>query len=115
MLLRTGFAGSVDCGQACVAPMLVIALAAIGLSAVTGYPAFAFFLCITAYVLYRHMRKPEMAKTAAKASVPKPLSRTAVVAERIGREVANTTERVPKLEISGRHLSQFGCGSNSPC
>ena len=68
MLLRIGFAGSVDCGQACVAPMLVIALAAIGLSAMTGYPAFAFLLCITAYVLYGHMRKPEAAKTAATAS-----------------------------------------------
>ncbi len=68
MLLRTGFAGSVDRGQASVAPMLVIALAAIGPSAMTGYPAFAFFLCITAFVRYRHMRKPEAAKTAAKAS-----------------------------------------------
>ncbi len=36
-LMRTGIVGSVICGLGCVTPIFVVALGAVGLSAMTGY------------------------------------------------------------------------------
>ena len=58
-LLRTGIIGSVIVAICCFTPVLVVLLAAIGLSAITGYldyvlfPALAFFLAMTGYALWR--------------------------------------------------------------
>ena len=61
-LLRTGIAGSVIVALCCVTPILVVAVSAIGLAAVVGwldfvlFPLLAFFLGLTAYVLFRRRR-----------------------------------------------------------
>jgi mercuric ion transport protein len=61
-LLRTGIAGSVVTALCCVTPILVIAFAALGLSAAVGwldfvlFPMLAAFLGLTGYALYRRQR-----------------------------------------------------------
>jgi mercuric ion transport protein len=58
-LLRTGIIGSVIAALCCFTPVLVILLGAVGLSALVGWldyvllPAFAVFLGITVYALWR--------------------------------------------------------------
>ena len=58
-LLRVGVVGAVLAALCCLTPVLVILFGALGLSAVTGYldyvlvPAFAAFLGLVAYALYR--------------------------------------------------------------
>jgi mercuric ion transport protein len=60
-LLRTGIAGSVVAAICCATPILVIALGAIGLTALGWLdfvllPALAFFLGLTAYALIRRRK-----------------------------------------------------------
>lgn len=61
-LLRTGIAGSAIVVLCCVTPILVVAVSAIGLAAIVGwldfvlFPALAFFLGLTAYVLIRRRK-----------------------------------------------------------
>jgi len=61
-LLRTGIIGTVVAALCCFTPILVVLVAAVGLSAVTGYldyvlfPALGFFLLLTAYALIRRSR-----------------------------------------------------------
>ncbi len=61
-LLRTGIVGSVVALLCCFTPILVIALAALGLSAAVGwldivlFPMLAAFLGLTGYALYRRQR-----------------------------------------------------------
>lgn len=61
-LLATGLGGSAIAALCCVTPILVIALGAVGLSAIVGWldvvllPALAFFLGLTAYALWRRRR-----------------------------------------------------------
>ncbi len=61
-LLRTGIVGSVVALLCCFTPILVIALAALGLSAAVGwldfvlFPLLAGFLGLTGYALYRRQR-----------------------------------------------------------
>ena len=63
MLLRTGIIGAVVTALCCVTPMLVIPLAAIGLSAWVGwldyvlFPALALFLGLTIYAIVRMRRR----------------------------------------------------------
>ena len=63
-LLRTGIAGSAIVALCCVTPILVIALAALGLSAAVGwldlvlFPLLAVFLGLTGYALYRRRQSP---------------------------------------------------------
>jgi mercuric ion transport protein len=58
-LLCTGVIGTVIVALCCFTPILVILLAAVGLSALTGYldfvlfPALLFFIALTGYALYR--------------------------------------------------------------
>lgn len=58
-LLKTGIAGSMIAAVCCVTPVLVILLAAVGLSAWVGWldyvliPAFVVFVGITIYALRR--------------------------------------------------------------
>jgi mercuric ion transport protein len=58
-ILRTGVIGSVVAAVCCLTPILVIGLAAVGLSAWAGWldvvllPALAMFLGLTAYGLWR--------------------------------------------------------------
>ena len=62
-LLATGIAGSVIAAICCVTPVLVVLVAAVGLSAIVGYldyvlfPALAFFLGLTGYALYRRSKR----------------------------------------------------------
>ncbi len=69
-LLRTGIVGSAICALGCVTPVFVVALGAVGLSAMTGYldyvlfPGLAVFLGLTGYALYQRARTPQ-AETAA--------------------------------------------------
>jgi len=64
-LLRTGIIGSAVAAVCCFTPILVIALGAIGLSALVGwldlvlFPALAIFLGITGYALYRRRQESE--------------------------------------------------------
>ena len=61
-LSRTGMIGAVIAAVCCFTPVLVIALGAIGLSAVLGwldfvlFPALFFFLALTAYGLLKRRR-----------------------------------------------------------
>lgn len=61
-LLRTGVIGAAVAALCCFTPVLVVLLAAVGLSAVTGYldyvlmPALGGFLGLTAYALWRRRR-----------------------------------------------------------
>jgi mercuric ion transport protein len=58
-LIKTGAAGAVIAAVCCATPILVIALGAVGLSALTGYldyvllPALGLCLGLLAYGLYR--------------------------------------------------------------
>jgi mercuric ion transport protein len=58
-LLRTGIIGAVVAALCCFAPILVVLLGAVGLSALTGYldvvlmPALVFFVGLTVYAMYR--------------------------------------------------------------
>ncbi|WP_299081770.1 mercury resistance system transport protein MerF [uncultured Paraglaciecola sp.] len=58
-LLRTGVIGTLIVALCCFTPLLVILLAAVGLSAFTGhldvvlFPALAFFIGLTGYAFYR--------------------------------------------------------------
>ncbi len=58
-LLKTGVIGTVVAALCCFTPILVVTLAAVGLSAAVGwldyvlFPALAIFLFITAYALIR--------------------------------------------------------------
>lgn len=61
-LLRFGLVGSVIVALCCFTPILVILLAAIGLSALTGYldavllPALAIFVGLTIYAIWRQRK-----------------------------------------------------------
>lgn len=61
-LLATGLGGSAIAALCCFTPILVIALGAVGLTAIVGWldlvllPALAFFLGLTAYALWRRRR-----------------------------------------------------------
>jgi mercuric ion transport protein len=58
-LLRVGIIGAIIAALCCFTPLLVILLAAVGLSALVGwldyvlFPALAVFLAITAYAIWR--------------------------------------------------------------
>jgi len=58
-LLRVGLVGTVVAALCCFTPILVILLAAVGLSALTGYldyvllPALALFLALTIFAVWR--------------------------------------------------------------
>ncbi len=58
-LLRVGLVGTVVAALCCFTPILVILLAAIGLSALTGYldyillPALALFVALTIFAVWR--------------------------------------------------------------
>lgn len=62
-LLGAGIIGTVIAALCCFTPVLVILLAAVGLSALTGYldlvllPALVFFLGLTAYAVWRKQRR----------------------------------------------------------
>ena len=61
-ILSTGIIGTVIAALCCFTPVLVILLAAVGLSALTGYldyvlfPALGFFVMLTIYALWRRQR-----------------------------------------------------------
>jgi mercuric ion transport protein len=61
-LFRTGITGSVIAAICCATPVLAVVLAAVGLSAWIGWtdyvvwPALAFFLGLTAWVLWRRRK-----------------------------------------------------------
>lgn len=58
-LLRTGVVGSIIVAVCCFTPLLVILVAAVGLSAIVGwldyalFPALALFVAITIYAFWR--------------------------------------------------------------
>lgn len=62
-LLKTGIVGSVVAVVCCATPILVILLAAVGLSAWAGWldyvliPALVIFVCITTYALHRRQQE----------------------------------------------------------
>lgn len=62
-LLQVGMFGAVFAALCCFTPVLVILLAVIGLSVMTGYldyvllPALVFFLGLTVYALWRIQRR----------------------------------------------------------
>ena len=61
-LLATGIGGAVIVALCCFTPLLVVAFAAIGVSAWLGwidlvlFPALGFFVLLTVYALYRRQR-----------------------------------------------------------
>jgi len=61
--LKTGIIGTILLALCCFTPVLVVLLAAIGLSAITGYldyvllPSLAFFLLLTIYALIKRKNK----------------------------------------------------------
>jgi L-lactate permease len=61
-LLRFGLVGSVIVALCCLTPILVVLLAAIGLSALTGYldavllPALTIFVALTIYAVWRQRK-----------------------------------------------------------
>ena len=61
-LLRVGLAGTVLAALCCFTPILVILLAAVGLSALTGYldyvllPALALFVALTIFAVWRQRK-----------------------------------------------------------
>jgi mercuric ion transport protein len=61
-LIRTGIIGAVVAALCCSTPILVLLLAAAGLSALTGYldvvlmAALVFFVGLTVYAVYRRNR-----------------------------------------------------------
>ena len=62
-LLATGVIGTIVAALCCFTPLLVVVLAAVGLSAWLGWldivllPALGVFLCITVYALVRLARR----------------------------------------------------------
>jgi len=58
-LLKTGIIGTIILALCCFTPILVVLLATLGLSALTGYldyvllPSLAFFILLTIYALVR--------------------------------------------------------------
>ena len=62
-LLTTGVIGAIVAALCCLTPLLVIVLAALGLSAWVGWldivllPALGVFVCITVYALVRLVRR----------------------------------------------------------
>jgi mercuric ion transport protein len=62
-LIATGFVGTVVAALCCFTPVLVVALGAVGLSAVLGWidyvllPALAFFIAVTIYAVGRRRRR----------------------------------------------------------
>ena len=67
-LVRVAIVGTVLVALCCFTPILVVGLAVIGLSALTGYldcvllPALAFFICLTVYAVARR-RKADACRT----------------------------------------------------
>lgn len=61
-MLATGLIGTVIAALCCFTPVLVIALGAVGLSAILGYldyillPALGIFILMTVFALYRRQR-----------------------------------------------------------
>ena len=61
-LLKYGALGTVVAALFCFTPVLVVLVAAVGLSAITGYldyvlyPALGFFVLLTLYALWRRRR-----------------------------------------------------------
>lgn len=61
-MLATGLIGTVIAALCCFTPLLVIALGAVGLSAILGYldyillPALGIFILMTIFALYRRQR-----------------------------------------------------------
>ncbi|PRX37032.1 mercuric ion transport protein [Meinhardsimonia xiamenensis] len=61
-LLRTGVIGTLVAALCCFAPVLVVLLGVVGLSALVGVldyvlvPALAFFVALTGYALWRRKR-----------------------------------------------------------
>ncbi len=61
-LLGIGIVGTVVAALCCFTPILVVLLAAVGLSAALGwldyvlFPALAFFIALTIYALYRRQK-----------------------------------------------------------
>ena len=61
-LLGVGIGGTIVAALCCFTPLLVVLLAAVGLSAVLGWldyvllPALAFFIALTVYAVYRRRR-----------------------------------------------------------
>lgn len=66
-LLGVGIVGTVVAALCCFTPLLVVLLAAVGLSAALGwldyvlFPALAFFIGLTVYAVYRRWRATERA------------------------------------------------------
>ncbi len=62
-LLGVGIVGTVVAALCCFTPLLVVLLAAVGLSAALGwldyvlFPALAFFIGLTVYAVYRRRRE----------------------------------------------------------
>ncbi len=61
-MLATGLIGTAIAALCCFTPLLVIALGAVGLSAILGYldyillPALGIFILMTVFALYRRQR-----------------------------------------------------------
>ncbi len=61
-LLGVGLVGAVVAALCCFAPVLVVLLTTVGLSALVGWldyvllPALAIFVALTVYALFRHRR-----------------------------------------------------------
>lgn len=68
-LVKTGIVGAVIATVCCATPVLVIALGAVGLSALTGYldyvllPALVFCIGLIGYGLYKQRQRPTEAVT----------------------------------------------------
>ncbi len=77
-ILRTGIVGSVIAAVCCATPVLVIALGALGMSALIGWvdyvviPALALFLAIAAYGLWRRQRGAECCSPETQSSKTRP-------------------------------------------
>lgn len=62
-LLKAGVIGTVILALCCFTPLLVVLVAAVGLSAITGYldyvllPALLFFVGLTSYAVWRRRNK----------------------------------------------------------
>ena len=61
--LKTGLIGTIILALCCFTPILVVLLATLGLSAITGYldyvllPTLAFFILLTIYALIKRNKK----------------------------------------------------------
>lgn len=68
-LIRAGIVGMVLAALCCFTPVLVLLLAAVGLSALTGYldyvllPALVFFVGLTVYALHRRRCAEDSCRT----------------------------------------------------